>query len=132
VESFVAYRASSTLTFRFDYTYTQAIDASTHLALLRRPKNKEGLNAAWQATERLALNATLLSVSPWVDTNRDGSIPRLTASGYTTVDLTGSYSLNEHWALTARVANLFDRHYQNPDVFDQPTIGAFAGIKAKF
>jgi len=132
VESFVAYRPTPTLTFRFDYTYTQATDETTRLELLRRPKNKESLNANWQATDRLSLNATVLSVSSWVDTNRDGSIPRLNAPGYTTVDLAANYDLSNHWGLTGRVTNLLNRHYQNPDAFDQPTLGAFAGVKAKF
>ena len=78
------------------------------------------------------MNATVLSVSSRVDVNRDGSIPRLNAPGYTTVDLAASYDLSSHWALTARVTNLLNRHYQNPDAFDQPTLGAFAGVKAKF
>jgi vitamin B12 transporter len=132
VESFVTYQPIPTLTFRFDYTYTQATDETTQLELLRRPKNKESLNTNWQATDRLALNATVLSVSSRVDTNRDGSIPRLNAPGYTTVDLAALYDLSSHWALTARVTNLLNRHYQNPDAFDQPTLGAFAGVKAKF
>jgi vitamin B12 transporter len=132
VESFVTYRPIQTLTFRLDYTYTQATDQATQQELLRRPKNKESLNTNWQATNRLSLNATLLSVSSWVDTNRDGSIPRLNAPGYTTVDLAAIYDLSSHWALTGRVTNLFNRHYQNPDAFDQPTLGGFAGVKAKF
>ena len=48
------------------------------------------------------------------------------------VDLAAAYDLSSHWALTARMTNLLNRHYQNPDAFDQPTLGAFAGIKAKF
>jgi vitamin B12 transporter len=132
VESFVAYRPIPTLTFRFDYTYTQATDEATQLELLRRPKNKESLNTNWQATDRLALNATVLSVSSWVDISRDGTISRLNAPGYTTVDLAAAYDLGSHWALTGRVTNLLNRHYQNPDGFDQPTLGAFAGVKAKF
>jgi vitamin B12 transporter len=132
VESFVTYGPLTTLTFRLDYTYTQATDLTTLLELPRRPKNKESLNANWQATHRLSLNATVLSVSSWVDVNRDGSIPRLNAPGYTTVDLAAVYDLSSHWALTGRVTNLLNRHYQNPDAFDQPTLGAFAGIKAKF
>ena len=39
-----------TLTLRADYTYTDAIDAATKLALLRRPRNKTSVNADWQAT----------------------------------------------------------------------------------
>jgi vitamin B12 transporter len=132
VESFVAYQPIHSLTMRLDYTFTQATDEAAHLTLLRRPKNKETLITTWQATERLLLSATVLSVSSWVDGNRDFSIPRLNASPYTTVDLAGSFDLTKNWALTARITNLGNRHYQNPNAFDQPTIGAFAGIKAKF
>jgi vitamin B12 transporter len=56
----------------------------------------------------------------------------LTASGYTTVDLAASYELTRNWALTGRVDNLLNRHYENPVGFLQPTVGAFAGIRAKF
>jgi vitamin B12 transporter len=132
VESFLVYQPLRTLTLRLDYTYTQATDETTQLELLRRPKNKESVNAEWQATGRLLLNATVLSVSSWVDVNRDGSIPRLNAPGYTTVDVAAGYDIARHWALTARITNLLNRHYQNPDAFDQPTLGAYAGIKTRF
>jgi vitamin B12 transporter len=132
VESFASYQPVQALTLRLDYTYTQATDEITLLELLRRPKSKESLNAAWAATDRLSLDATVLSVSSWVDLNRDGSIPRLKAAGYTTVDLAAGYDLTRHWTFIARVTNLLNRHYQNPNAFDQPTIGAFAGVKTKF
>ncbi|HEY0800954.1 MAG TPA: TonB-dependent receptor, partial [Steroidobacteraceae bacterium] len=132
VESFVSYQPLRTLTFRLDYTYTQATDDIAHEELLRRPKHKATLNTAWQATSRLSLNATLLSVSSWVDGNRDFSIPRLNAPGYTTVDLAAGYDVTSHLNVYARISNLLDRHYENPIGFLQPSIGAFAGIKAKF
>jgi vitamin B12 transporter len=132
VESFVSYQPLNSLILRMDYTYLQATDEILHEELLRRPKHKGDLNAAWQASSRLRLNATLLSVSSWIDGNRDFSIPRLTAPGYTTVDCAASYDLTSHWAVFGRITNLFNRHYQNPDGFMQPTVGAFAGVKAKF
>ena len=132
VESFIAYQPIKSLTVRLDYTFTQATDENAHLTLLRRPKNKESLMTAWQATDRLQLSATLLSVSSWVDGNRDFSIQRLNASPYTTLDVASRYRLSPHWALSARISNLLNRHYQNPDGFDQPTFGAFAGVKAEF
>jgi vitamin B12 transporter len=132
VESFVSYQPLPSLTVRMDYTYLQATDEILHEELLRRPKHKGDVNAAWQASSRLRLNATLLSVSSWIDGNRDFSIPRLSAPGYTTVDSAASYDLTSHWALFARITNLFNRHYQNPDGFLQPTVGAFAGVKATF
>ncbi|MGO9935769.1 MAG: TonB-dependent receptor plug domain-containing protein [Steroidobacteraceae bacterium] len=132
VESFASYQPLQALIFRMDYTYLQATDEILNEELLRRPKHKGSLNTAWQASSRLSLNASLLIVSSWIDGNRDFSIPRLTAPGYTTVDLAANYDLTSHWALFARITNLFNRHYQNPDGFMQPTLGAFAGFKAKF
>jgi vitamin B12 transporter len=132
VESFLWYQPQQTVTLRMDYTYLQATDEILHEELLRRPKHKGSLNAAWQATSRLSMNATLLSVSSWIDGNRDFSITRLTAAGYTTLDLAASYDLTSQWAVFARISNLFNRHYQNPDGFMQPTLGAFAGVRARF
>jgi hypothetical protein len=37
----------------------------------------------WNPIDQLLLSATWLRVSSWIDGNRDLSIPRLTAPGYT-------------------------------------------------
>jgi vitamin B12 transporter len=131
-ESFVSYQPLKELTFRLDYTYTQAMDDILHQELLRRPKHKGDLATTWKPTERLSLSATVLAVGSWIDGNRDFSIPRLTAPGYTTVDLAAGYDLTSHLNVYGRVTNLFDRHYENPIGFLQPSIGAFVGIKTRF
>jgi vitamin B12 transporter len=131
VESFVAYNPVKAITLRADYTYTQATDDGTGQELLRRPKHKASLNAAWQATSAFSLNATVLTVSSWFDGNRDFSIPRQSAPGYTVVNLAASFTIDKHLAVFGRVDNLFDRHFQNPVGFLQPALGAFAGIRAQ-
>jgi vitamin B12 transporter len=131
VESFVAYQPAKQLTLRLDYTYTEATDDVLHQELLRRPKHKGNLNATWQATGALLLNASVLTVSSWVDGNRDFSIPRLDAPGYTTVNLAASFDLSRQWAVFGRIDNILDRHYENPVGFLQPRIGVFAGIRTK-
>jgi vitamin B12 transporter len=131
-ESFVSYQPLKELMFRLDYTYTEATDEVLHEELLRRPKHKGDLATTWKATERLSLSATVLAVGSWIDGNRDFSIPRLTAAGYTTVDLAAGYDLTSHLNVYGRVTNLFDRHYEDPIGFLQPSIGAFAGIKTRF
>ena len=132
VESFVAYQPIPTLSLRLDYTYTEATDEIAHEELLRRPKHKGSLNTAWQASNRLSLNATLLTLSSWVDGNRDFSIQRLNAPAYTTVDVAAGYDVSQHVTVYGRVSNLLNRHYENPVGFLQPSVGAFAGIKTKF
>jgi len=132
VESFVSYRPMQALTFNLDYTFTEATDDILHQELLRRPKHKASLNTEWHATKRLSLNATVLFVGSWIDGNRDFSIQRLSAPAYTTADLAASYDLTAHLTVYGRVNNLFDRHYENPVGFLQPSLGAFAGIKTRF
>ena len=129
VESFIAWKALDTLTFSADYTYTDAIDAGTHLALLRRPRHKASLNASWQATGDLLLDATLLYTGPQIDGNRDFSIPRLKMPDVTTLDLAASYRLTGQWSLFGRIENATDTNYQSPDGFLRPGIGVYGGIK---
>lgn len=132
VESFVSYRPVPQLSWRLDYTYTQATDDILHQELLRRPKHKGSLNADWQASSRLSLNATLLSLSSWIDGNRDFSVPRLTAPGFTTLNVAAGYGISGNWSVFGRIDNLFNRHYQNPVGFLQPSAGVFAGINSRF
>ncbi|HWX69073.1 MAG TPA: TonB-dependent receptor [Steroidobacteraceae bacterium] len=129
IESFIAWQPLKELTLRLDYTYTEATDEVLHQELLRRPKHKGTLLAHWQATSAWQLSVDVLAVGAWVDGNRDFSIPRLDAPGYTTVNFATSYELNPHFALFGRINNLLDRHYQNPVGFLQPGIGAYAGVR---
>ncbi len=131
VESFVAYQPTNTVLLRLDYTFTEAVDEILDQELLRRPKHKASLNANWQATQRVSLHTTVLTVGDWADGNRDFSIPRLRAPGYTTADVAASFDLTRNVALFGRVDNLFNRRYQNPTGFLHPGIGAYAGVKLK-
>jgi vitamin B12 transporter len=131
IESFIAYQPLKELTLRVDYTFTEASDDVLHQELLRRPKHRGDFSASWQATRAWLLSLDVLSVGTWVDGNRDFSVMRLDAPGYTMVNLATTCDLTQHLALFGRIDNLFDRHYQNPVGFLQPSIGVFAGIKVK-
>jgi vitamin B12 transporter len=131
IESFITYHPLETLTFRADYTYTEAENETAQEELLRIPRNKASLNAEWQATKNLQLDATLLYVGPWFDVTRDVSAIYATAPGYTTFNIAANYALNDEFTLYGRVDNLFDEHYQDPIGFLHPSRGFYAGIKAK-
>ena len=131
VESFIACQPARQLTLRLDYTYTEATDDVLQQELLRRPRHKGTLNADWQLTQALRLDLNVLAVSHWVDGNRDFSIPRLDAPGYTTVNLAAALDVTRTFTVFGRLDNLFDRRYQNPVGFLQPAFGVFAGIRAK-
>lgn len=129
VESFVVFKPMEALSLRADYTYTDAVNAATHAALLRRPRHKASLDAAWQATDALLLDASLLYVGPRSDVGRESFLPEK-LPGYMTVNLAATWDVTPDFALYGRVENLFDGHYQDPDGFQRPSIGAWAGVKA--
>jgi vitamin B12 transporter len=131
VETFLAYRPLKTLTLRLDYTFTEAVDEILDEELLRRPRHKASLNAGWQATTRLSVHTTLLTVGDWADGNRNFSIPRLTAPGYTTADVAANFDINSKIAVIGRLDNLLNRRYQNPVGFMHPGLGAYAGVKVR-
>jgi vitamin B12 transporter len=128
-EAFASAVVTERLKVRGDYTYTKAIDTTTGLELLRRPNHKYSLDMAWNPTDQLQLSATWLRVSEWVDGNRSFSIPRLTAPGYTVVNVAANYTVNQYTTVFGRIDNLFNEQYQNPTGFDRPGIGIFGGVR---
>jgi vitamin B12 transporter len=128
-ESFASLAVTDRFRLRADYTHTIAIDADTGLELLRRPKDKQSLTGTWNPVNPLTLSTTVLNVSSWVDADRFGLTPRLTAPGYTVVNVAANYKIDEHATLFGRVDNLFNEHYEDPTGFLRPGIGAFMGVK---
>ncbi len=58
VESFIAWRPLQALHLRADYTFTQADDKILQQELLRRPKHKATLDAAWQVSDAFSVDTT--------------------------------------------------------------------------
>jgi vitamin B12 transporter len=132
VETFISVSVTERFKVRGDYTYTDAIDDTTGLELLRRPKHKASLNVVWLPTNRLTFSATALYVGSQVDGNRSFSIQRLNTDPYFVVNLAADYDLGRGVALFARIDNVFDERYENPTGFQRPGFGVFAGIRVDF
>lgn len=128
-EAFASAAITERLRLRTDYTYTKAIDAIADLELLRRPRHKYSVAAEWNPIDALQLSATWLRVSSWIDGNRDFSIPRLNAPGYTLVNLAANYTVNPYTTVFGRIDNLLNEHYQNPTGFERPGFGIYGGIR---
>ncbi|MBP0047288.1 TonB-dependent vitamin B12 receptor [Marinobacterium sp. AK62] len=80
--------------------------------LNRRPRKAFTLSAD-RDFGAFALGGTLQAVGK----RKDGSD---WLSGYTTVDLRGSYALGRDWSLKAKVENLLDEDYQTAKDYNQP------------
>jgi vitamin B12 transporter len=132
IESYISYRPIDAYNARLDYTYTEAFDDIANTGLLRRPKHKATLRNTWHASSQLSVDATILYTGSWLDNNRDfTNFEPLNAPGFTTVNLAGNYDVNKYLSVYGRINNLFDRRYQDPVGFLQPSIGAFAGVKVR-
>jgi vitamin B12 transporter len=129
METFVFVAVTDRFKLRGDYTYTNAVDDTTGLELLRRPKHKASLTASWLPIDRLSFSATLLYVGSQVDGNRSFSIQRLDTDPYFVVNLAAEYSVNKGVTLFARIDNLLDRRYESPTGFQRPGFGVFGGVR---
>src|SRR5438067_3860838 len=129
VEAFVFVAVTDRFKLRGDYTYTRAVDDTTGLELLRRPKHKASLTASWLPIDRLSFSATMLYVGSQVDGDRSFSIQRLDTDPYFVVNLAAEYTLNKNVKLFARIDNLFDKRYENPTGFQRPGFGVFGGVQ---
>jgi vitamin B12 transporter len=129
VEAFAAVIPVERFFVRADYTYTDATDAVTGFRLLRRPRHKASVAVGWNPIDPLTLSATVLHVGEFIDGNRDFSIPRLIAPGYTVVNVAGDYKLNDYAKVFARIDNLFDERYENPTGFLRPGFAVYGGMR---
>jgi vitamin B12 transporter len=128
LEAFAAVNVTERIKVRGDYTFTRAVDATTGLELLRRPRHKGTLTMLWNPIDPLTIAASLIHVGDWIDGSRP-DFNRITQPGYTVVNLAAQYQVNEYLQAFGRVDNLFDEKYQNPAGFDRLGLGVFAGIK---
>lgn len=129
VEVFAAVVVTDRFKVRGDYTFTKAIDAITGTELLRRPRHKASVTAAWNPFDPLVLSATVLHVGSWEDFSRGDFTDRLRAPGYTVVNVAANYTVNQNVKVFARADNLFDVRYQNPTGFERPGLGLYGGMR---
>ncbi len=108
------------------YTYTDTENLITDTQLLRRPRNKASLNAHHRfCDDRASFNAYLL----YIGTRNDFGVTDVTTlPQYVTLDLSGSYRINDNWGLFARMDNVTDMDYEQVFGFATPGIAGYAGV----
>ncbi|MBI4641541.1 MAG: TonB-dependent receptor [Candidatus Tectomicrobia bacterium] len=133
IELFASIRPIDDLSIRASYTYTDTEDKSTGEELLRRPKNKFGLDLDYRFLEMGNVNLTLVYVGKRDDLDFS-TFPaaRVALGSYTLVNLAASYAITKNFQLFGRVENLLDDQYEEVKGFGTPGISAFAGAKVSF
>jgi vitamin B12 transporter len=127
-EAFAAATLNQYWKVRVDYTQTNAQDEITGLELIRRPHHKVTGTAIWQPFDPWTFTASYVYVSEWIDFDRASSL-RVTAPGYSVVNLAANYRVNANAELFGRIDNLFNNQYQDPYGWLRPGLGVFAGVR---
>ena len=130
-ESFVQLRLSDRFYARADWTYLSAENLDTGEDLLRRPKQMLDLRVEARPLDDATLSLGVRYLGPRDDID-SVSFTRSTLPGYTVVDLAANYQLNRYFKLFARIDNLFDRDYQDPDGYQHEGFNAFAGLRGSY
>lgn len=131
VEAFFQAAPYDGVTFRADYTFTRAEDGSNGQELLRRPKHK----ASAALDYSLGDNGMVGVTATYVGKRRDidaVTFARIVTASFTTVGLHASYDVTPTFRVFARVSNLLDEDYEDPDGFNQPGRALFVGLRAQF
>jgi vitamin B12 transporter len=130
IELFASVKPIDNLTARINYTYTDTEDKKTGKPLLRRPRNKMGLDLNYHFLDKGNLNLGAIYVG-----KRDDWKPypvRGRIGGYTLVNLAASYDITKNFQIFGRVDNLFDKDYEEVSGYGTPGLSFFGGIKLSF
>ncbi len=133
VEMFVSLQPVDALTTRITYTYMETEDRTTQSELLRRPRNKAGLDMAYRFSERGDVEMDVVYVGKRYD-NDYSTLParRVELDDYVVVDLAVSYRIGRHIQVFARGENLLDEDYEEVKGYGTPGRSGFGGVRFSF
>lgn len=134
--------------FGFDlqanYTYTSTKEKTTGEALLRRPKNKLGLNLNYQISaigrsasggiERCNVNLEVIAVGKRDDIfiSPDFTTTRVNLDKYVLFNLAAAYDITGNFQIFSRIDNLFDTKYEEILGYGTYGLSAYAGLKIRY
>lgn len=135
LELFTSVKPFDDLVLRFNYTYTDTEDKRTGEDLLRRPKNKLGLDLNYHFLKKGNANLGVIYVGKRDDKEWDPSTwtaRRVKLDQYTLLNLAASYDITKNFQIFGRVDNLFDKDYEEVSGYGTPGLSFFGGIKLSF
>ena len=113
------------------YTHQLAFNADTGVVLVRRPEDTVSVRMAVRPMEGVRFGAELNQVSARHDIDAITGAP-VVPSPYTLIRATAAWDVRKGVELYARVENLLNDKYEEPEGFKPPSIQAFFGVRARF
>ena len=106
------------------YAWTDAKDETTGARLLRVPEHSGSATLGWTGG-RLSGALTIRAEG---DQDDSGGV----RDAFLTANLNGAFQLNDQVALTARIENLADEHYQQVLGYGEPGRSGYVGIRLRY
>ncbi len=135
-EAYAEARPTSWSWLRLSYAWTDARDEAFDTQLLRRPEDAWQIDARITPTERFSLAFSWAYVGDRTDViyNDDGtfSFTETTTDGFNVGALSATYDLTEHAQLFARVDNVTDETYEQPNAYAGAPRSFYLGARARF
>jgi len=130
----VEFNASSKLgerlTADLGASYTRSKNRDTGTNLLRRPLRKASMALAYTPSDAAQTSLETVYTGPRYDLDAV-SFTNIRRGGYTLLNLAASRDVTPALTLHARINNLTDKQYEEPDGFAQAGIGIFFGFTAR-
>jgi vitamin B12 transporter len=135
-EAYAAISLAARANVRLDYAWTDARNGETGARLARRPEHAWSITADVTVSERVALSARWRFVGERVDVLYDDAGAFVNANGETpgfeVGDLTLRFALDERAEVTARVTNVTDEVYEQPNAFAGAPRSFHLGLRARY
>ncbi|HEX2867655.1 MAG TPA: TonB-dependent receptor [Ignavibacteriales bacterium] len=134
-ELFLSVSSIYNFNFSLNYTYTDSRDKSPEstekdMQLLRRPKNKFGLNIDY-TIKAAKLNLEVLNVGRREDKDFT-TFMRVPLESYTLINLAASYEISSLVKVYGRIDNLLNKKYEEVLFYGTPGLSAYLGMKLNF
>jgi vitamin B12 transporter len=136
VEFYSTAEVTSKAKFKFNYTYTKAIELEgpeKDLPLLRRPNIKIDCILYYTFSDKFNTTAELIYLSKRDDKDFSSFVPvRVTLQSYGIVNLSASYTLYSYLDINGRVDNLFNTYYEEIYGYGTAGLSGYLGFKINF
>jgi vitamin B12 transporter len=118
--------------FKASYTFLDAEDSKTHLALIRRPMHSGRIGLALSPIEKLTLTPTLVLIGARKDLDFDANFNtiRVRLAPYARLDLGADYAVTEVFSLYGRVENITDARIEEVRNYGGTGRAYYGGVRA--
>ncbi|WP_038056593.1 TonB-dependent receptor plug domain-containing protein [Thermodesulfobacterium hydrogeniphilum] len=127
LEVHLHFALSQNLNISTGYTYLDTKDKSNDTYLIYRPNSKLKISAEY-TFKKLSFIADYI----YVGTRYADKYNTQKLSGYSVVNLSSTYKMNKNLSFFVRVANLFNKHYEERRNYNTLDSSIYSGIKITF